>query len=469
MFTLPHTAAWRTPLFTPARRLLPFLLASLLTAGPDPALARFSQALTFETIQSKPEEFHRFHRFLREVFPRVHERLECQMVGRASLLYRWPGSQPSLKPVILLAHQDVVEAGDAPWQHPPFAGTIAEDHVWGRGARDFKPGLMAILESAEGLLREGFIPTRDIYLAFGDDEESQGYEGAGRMAALLVAKGVRAECILDEGGGVTRGIVGGIDPTRPVAFVNVAEKGYLSVDVSVTGRGGHSDAPAGNNPVLVLGEALRRIDAAPFPAELREPMPAMLLNLYGEGPLWKRFVFSNLWLTRGAVKRILLGSPDTAAMIRTTVAVTRIEGGVRDNMLPDRASAVLNLRLLPGCTISQAMGHLAKAVNDPRVLLSVRGRASEAPQPSSPTAPAYERLAHVIREVFPSALVVPSLATGATDVRHYAAVSPNLYRFAPSVNTPHYSGNGHKADERLPVEDYRRYVAFYTAFLKAWN
>ena len=127
-------------------------------------------------------ELARFHDFLREAFPLVHRRLECRQIGESALLYRWPGSQPSLKPLILLAHQDVVAVDEATlhqWTHPPFSGKIADGFVWGRGARDFKPGLMAILESAEWLLQQGFVPERSLYLAFGDDEEVQGYGGAG--------------------------------------------------------------------------------------------------------------------------------------------------------------------------------------------------------------------------------------------------------------------------------------------------
>ncbi|MCU0293225.1 MAG: M20/M25/M40 family metallo-hydrolase [Thermoanaerobaculaceae bacterium] len=462
--------------------LCSLLLTAALTFGAGPsgpplesAVQRFSKSLTFRTVSHADPaatdrlELARFHAFLREAFPLVHSRLECRLIGQSALLYHWPGTRPSLKPLILLAHQDVVAVDEATlhqWTHPPFSGVIADGFVWGRGARDFKPGLMAILESAEWLLQQGFVPERSLYLAFGDDEEVQGYGGAGAVAGHLAAAGVQAELILDEGGGVALGMVGGVDPRRPVAMIAVAEKGYLSLDLVVEGSGGHSAASPRENPIVVLADALRRIEAKPFPAALQEPVPSMLAGL-GEGMgFWKGFVFSNLWLTGGVTTRVLLGDPETEAMIRTTVAITRFSSGVQDNVIPGRASAVANLRLLPGCSIPQAMQHLTDAIDDPRVKLSVRGRASEAPPVTPVSTPGYALISSAIRTTFPGALVAPSITAGTTDIRHYARVSHNLYRFVPSVSTHTFSGNGHRTDERLPVENYRQYLTFYSTFMR---
>lgn len=465
---------------------VPILCSMLLTAtltfgggpsGPplEPAVQRLGASLTFQTVSHADPaandrlELARFHDFLREAFPLVHSHLECQQIGEGALLYHWPGTRPSLKPLILLAHQDVVAVDESTlhqWTHPPFSGVIADGFVWGRGARDFKPGLMAILESTQWLLQQGFVPERTLYLAFGDDEEVQGYGGAGKIAEQLEAAGVQAELVLDEGGGVVRGMVGGIDPERPVAMIAVAEKGYLSLDLVVEGSGGHAAAGPRENPILVLAEALRRIEAKPFPAVLQEPVPSLLTGLGTGMGFWKRFVFSNLWLTGGVTTRVLQGDPETEAMIRTTVAITRFSSGVQDNVIPGRATAVANIRLLPGCSIPQAMQHLTDAIDDPRVKLSVRGRASEAPPVAPVDTPGYALIASAIRTTFPGALVAPSISAGTTDIRHYARVSRNLYRFVPSVSTRTFSGNGHRTDERLPVENYQQYLTFYSTLIR---
>ena len=164
---------------------------------------------------------------------------------------------------------------------------------------------------------------------------------------------------------------------------------------------------------------------------------------------------------------MLLGDPETEAMLRTTVAITRFSSGVQDNVIPGRATAVANLRLLPGWTIPKAIQHLTDAIDDPRVKLSVRGKASEAPPVAPVNTPAYALISSAIRTTFPGALVVPSITAGTTDIRHYARISRNLYRFVPSVSTRTFSGNGHKTDERLPVENYRQYLTFYSTLMRS--
>ena len=435
-----------------------------------PALVRLGRALTFPTVSSGRDSFARFHAFLRESFPLVHRDLSLEVIGDSALLFRWRGSRADLKPIVLAAHQDVAaveESTATRWKHAPFSGEIAEGCVWGRGARDFKPGLMAILESVEALLREGFVPARDIYLAFGDDEETQGYGGAGRIARRLAQAGVKAEFVLDEGGGIQSGLVSGIPPGRPVAFIGVAEKGYLSVELSVEGPGGHSSLPSAANPILVLGQALQKLAAHPFPATIQEPVPSMLRSLGEASGSWQRFVYTHLWLTGGLVRRIMAGNPNSEAMLRTTLTATRFESGVQDNVVPSRVVAVVNLRLLPGWSISKALQHLTRTIDDPRVKLAIRGRASEAPAVAPTNTASYALLAAVIRATFPGAVIAPFMNSGATDIRHYAGLSKNLYRFAPSVDTRAFSGNGHGIDERLPASNYGQYLAFYTTLLRS--
>ena len=439
---------------------------------PSPALVRLGRALTYRTTAGAEgsEAFAAFHAFLREAFPLVHSRLARLTFGHSTLLFRWSGTRPDLRPVLLAAHQDVaaVEAGtETQWHQAPFAGTRAAGFIWGRGARDFKPGLMAILESVEGLLQRGFVPERDIYLAFGDDEESQGYGGAARIAAYLAAAKVQLECVLDEGGTILQGTLDGLDPNRPVAIVCVAEKGYLSVDLQVEGRGGHAAVPTGDNPILVLGKALERLDRRPFPATLQEPVTSMLEELAPSMNSWRRWALAHPRLVGWALRRVLARNTEFNAMLRNTLAITRFSSGAQDNVLPPQARAVLNLRLLPGWTVEQAMTYLREVIDDPRVHIRIRGRASQAPPVAPTDSSSYRLLSGVIRDTFPGALVVPSLLNGTTDSRHYAPLTRNLYRFAPSVNTRSFSGNGHGIDERLPVANYGQYLAFYTTFIQA--
>ncbi|MGL4370823.1 MAG: M20/M25/M40 family metallo-hydrolase, partial [Spirochaetota bacterium] len=389
-------------------------------------------------------------------------------IGKGSLLYSWEGTEKNLPPVILCAHYDVVPADTdtlPPWTHPPFAGEIADGYIWGRGARDFKPGLMGIMEAAEYLISKGFRPKRTVYFAFGHDEEIQGYNGAGEIAAFLEKNKIRAEFILDEGGGITKGMMPGISPERLVALVNTAEKGYLSLKLTAHGSGGHSAAPGKNNPVLILARALQRLQDNRFSAALESPARDMFETLAPHMSFPASALFGNLRLTKGCVVRIMEKSPDSDAMIRTTMAFTMFNAGTADNVIPPKAEAVVNIRMMPGVSAQDAIAHVKATVDDEKIDIAVHGRFSEAPAVSGTGTDGYRFIAESIKATFGGMLIAPGIAAGTTDIRHYAKISPNLYRFAPSVSTKTFSGNGHKADERLPVENYPDYCEFYTRLL----
>jgi carboxypeptidase PM20D1 len=233
--------------------------AAAIAVDNDQAAGRLALALRFRTVsQEDPDQFagdvfQAFQAWLAETFPRVHASLQKGTVGGFGLLFTWPGSETALRPVLLMAHQDVVPVNpetEPDWTHPPFAGEIAEGHVWGRGALDDKSSLMGILEAVEALLAAGFQPRRTLYLAFGQDEEIGGTQGAARIAGLLRSRQVRLEYILDEGGFVAKGLIPGV--AAPVALVGIAEKGYLTLELSVAGEGGHSSMPERQTTIGIL-------------------------------------------------------------------------------------------------------------------------------------------------------------------------------------------------------------------------
>src|SRR5213080_1121096 len=229
------------------------------------AVERLAGALRFRTISNQDStqfdaaEFRRFQDYLRTSFPRLHARLGREITGGFSLLYEWRGSDTTLKPILLMAHQDVVpvEPGtEGRWTEPPFAGRISGGFVWGRGAMDDKGNLMALLEAVERLVAGGAAPRRTIYLAFGHDEELGGTRGAARTAALLAGRHVQVEYVLDEGGAITTGLIAGV--TAPVAVVGIAEKGYVSLELTAHATGGHSSMPPAHTAVGMLSAAVAR-------------------------------------------------------------------------------------------------------------------------------------------------------------------------------------------------------------------
>jgi carboxypeptidase PM20D1 len=379
------------------------------------------------------------------------------------VLYTWTGSDPGARPILLMAHLDVVpvEPGtEAEWSHPPFEGRVADGFVWGRGALDNKFGVMAILEAAELLLGEGHRPRRTVHLAFGHDEEVGGDLGARAIAALLAERGVELEFVLDEGGSITEGIVPGLE--APVALVGIAEKGYVSLELSTRAPGGHSSMPPRETAVGVVSRAVHRLESNPFPARLQGATREMFAFLGPEMPFAQRMAFANLWLFRPLVERQLAATPSTDAALRTTTAATMFQGSVKDNVLPIHARAVVNFRILPGETVESVRERVRRVIDDPRIEIGVLDDFGSDPSPVSSTdAPGFQQLARTIREVFPAAVVAPYLVVGATDSRHYGGLTGSVYRFMPATITARELAGMHGTDERVAVRSYLDGVRFY--------
>src|SRR5437773_2152768 len=257
---------------------------------------RLAGALRFKTIsyqdssQFDAREFDGFQRYLRTTFPKLHAALKLEKVNGYGLLYEWPGSDPSVPPIVLLAHQDVVpvEPGtETRWTEPPFEGRIAGGYVWGRGALDDKGSLVGLCEAVEHLLGAGAgaKPRRTVYLAFGYDEEVGGRRGAARIAELLASRNVHPEFVLDEGGALTNGLIAGV--SAPVAVVGIAEKGYVTVGLTAQAEGGHSSMPPDETAVGILpGDSVEgvveHVRRAVHDSRVSvEPLPGQMTNASG--------------------------------------------------------------------------------------------------------------------------------------------------------------------------------------------
>ncbi len=287
-----------------------------------------------------PAAFAALEELLVASFPRLHASLQKERVGAAGLLFTWQGSEPSLAPLVLTAHQDVVpvEPGtEAGWSQPPFAGVIEGGYVWGRGALDDKGGLITLLAGIESLLTQGFTPRRTVLVFLDHDEEVMG-SGAREFAGRLAAADVKPFLVLDEWMPIAAGGFPGI--TAPVALIRVAEKAYLTVELTAEAEGGHSSMPPRQTAVGFVSRAVTRLEAQPLPSRLAGAARSTLEALAPEMQFSNRLAMANLWLFAPLVERQLAAKPSTDAWIRTTTAPTVIAGGVKDNVLPARARAV---------------------------------------------------------------------------------------------------------------------------------
>jgi len=431
---------------------------------------RLAGAVRARTVSSlgdarlNAEQFQALHAHLQQAYPKLHATLRRESVGEFSLLYTWPGSDPAAKPLLLMAHQDVVPIApgtEKDWAQDPFAGTLRDGFVWGRGAWDDKGNLVAQLEAIETLVAAGFKPRRTIYLAFGADEEVGGLRGARAIAELLKQRGVKLDFVLDEGLLITEGVMPGL--AKPAALIGIAEKGYLSVVLKVPATPGHSSMPPpkGQSAIAMMAAAIKRIDDDQLPGGIKGIAREMFETLAPEMPGMQRVALSNLWLFGPLVERQLAQGASTNAMLRTTTAPTVFNAGNKDNVLPGSAEATVNFRLLPGDSQAGVLAHVKQAVNDARFELYALPGAAE-PSKVAPTASeSYRLLNRTVREVFPGTLVAPGLMIGATDSRHFEAISEHIYRFSPVRAGPQDLARFHGTNERISTANLAELVRFY--------
>jgi len=454
-----------------------------LDVPPAPPLAvdekgvadKLSGAIRFKTISShdKPElnedEFRKLHAYLEQRFPQVHATLKREVVGGLSLLYTWQGSDSKALPIMLMAHQDVVPIapGTEPaWKAEPFAGEVKDGFVWGRGAWDDKANLIAQLEAIEMLIAGGFKPRQTVYLASGADEEVGGLRGAVEIARLLQSRGVKLDFVIDEGLLITDGIMPGL--AQPAALIGIAEKGYLSVVLKVPATPGHSSMPPpkGSSAIGMMSAALRRLDDEQLPAGIRGVAREMFETVAPEMSGFGRVALSNLWLFGPIVQAQLEKSASTNAMLRTTTALTIVNAGNKDNVIPGVAEATVNFRLLPGDTRDSVIQHVKdKAGSDRFELISLPG--SSEPSPISPTQSAsYQLINRTVRSLFPEVIVAPGLMIAATDSRHFSAISDHIYRFSPVRAKPEDLPRFHGTNERISTANLAELVRFYNQLLR---
>ena len=435
---------------------------------------RFSRALKYQTVsqedraQFNQEAFLGFQKFLEQSFPKAHRIMKKEIVGDYSLLYKWQGRDDKALPILLVAHMDVVPADTASggsWSYPPFQGQIADGFIWGRGTLDDKVSMVGIFEAVEKLLQEEYVPDRTIYLAFGHDEEIGGRRGAATIAELLNSRGLKLEYVLDEGFTIIEDMMPGI--AKAVALIGFAEKGCVSIELSVESEGGHSMMPPRETAIGILSTAVSKLEKNQFPLRMEAPVKKMFETLAPEMSVGLKTVFSNLWLFGGLVEQKLASVPRTNALVRTTVAPTIFQAGVKENVLATKARAVVNYRLLPGDTIHEVWLHVRKTVNDPRVQINILdGLTSEPSRIADTESRGYKSVEQAVRKVFPQVLVAPGLVMGATDSRYYAAMTGNVLHFIPVRLRSDDLSRIHGVNERISIENYNEVVKFYMQLLR---
>ncbi len=442
----------------------------------DAAAAKLAVGVTFQTI-SRPfdptasaAEFAKLHLHLQQSFPTAHKVLQREVIGGSGLLYTWQGSDAQSMPIALLAHQDVVPVApgtEGDWQAEPFSGAIKDGFVWGRGAWDNKGNLYAMLQAVDLLAQSGFQPRQTVYIIAGHDEEVGGQLGAKAIAQLLKSRGVKLDFIMDEGLLITEGIMRGL--SQPVALIGIAEKGYLSVSLQATAVPGHSSMPPTQTAIGNMSRVLADLERKQLPAQLSGIAREMLETIAPEMPFFNRVVLSNLWLTAPLVRAQFEASPSTNALIRTTTALTIFNAGNKDNVLPGRADATVNFRLLPGQSPEDVLAHVKRTIAS-NAITATQSSDFYSPSTVSPTtSTSYALIQRTVRELFPGTIVAPGLMLGATDARHFVDICDRVYRFSPIRARPEDLPRFHGNNERISIRNYVELIQFYRQLILNLN
>lgn len=431
------------------------VVAALQAAVREPTVSNRDPSLVDE------QAFVRLHAVLREHFPLLHEHLELTRVPEHGLLFCWRGAS-SEKPVVLMAHQDVVPVTGQEWGRDPFSGEVVDGVIHGRGTLDDKGSLIGICAAVEALLAEEFVPAYDVWLSFGSDEEISGYAAQAAVAELR-SRGVRPWFVIDEGGAIAYDAFPGVK--TPVGVIGVAEKGTTSVELRVIGDGGHSSTPKRNAPTVRLARALIRVDRMRMPVSMPAPTAEMFGRLAPHAPAPMRPLMANAARLAPALTRALVRlGPEPAALARTTVAITTLQGSPALNVIATVATAGVNLRVMVGETVAEVVERLRAAIADDSV--QIRVVEDGEPSPVSPRDQAFQHIETVIGEVFPEAVAAPYVMLAATDSRHFYEICDRVYRFAPFRMTAEQRGSIHAADEHLGVDDLLDGVRFYRRLIE---
>lgn len=464
----------------------------------EDALKRLSQAIQIPTISTVNYEetnfkpFDEFKEFLKQSYPRIYQQMDTTTVNTYGLVFHWKGKDSTKKPLLFLSHYDVVpinnydfEANPKPtetvedfnsksqqlkdfqhaWETYPFSGDIKNGRIYGRGALDMKSMLISIMEAANTLLEQGYVPNQDIYFAFGHDEEVSGLQGAVKIAEYFNNKGIRFDAVYDEGGIVTSPTSILPQVNKAIALIGVAEKGFLTLEITVKGVGGHSSMPPAKGSLVLAAEIIEKLNTEQMPTKLIPPIENFLHNIGGSMDFKARMAIANTWLLKSTLLKSLEKNAASNALIRTTTAVTMAHSSDAPNVLSASSQITVNFRILQGNTVEDVLNHVNKICEGYDVEFNVVS-SREPSQLSSYTTEQYKKLEEIIAINYPNAIITPYLSIGGTDAYKYELVSDNVFRFMPIEINQYEQRQMHNDNESITIDNYMKMINHFTLLMK---
>ncbi len=429
---------------------------------------RFSKMIQVKTLSYKKElnnitSFDKLHEVMESLFPKTFERLEKIEFEGGSLLLKWKGKSKE-KPMVLMAHQDVVPANKDDWDEEPFSGKVTDIEVYGRGTIDTKSTLFSFYQAVEELIEEGFVPEQDIYLSSSTDEEISGF-GAKLAVDYLKEHKIKPYIVLDEGGAIVTGALPTVKKT--LALIGVLEKGYVDVKFIAKSNGGHSSTPPKNTPIARLSKFITEVENHfPLKTKMIDEVRDLFVLASPYMSFGYRFLFGNMWLFKPLITWLLPKINSYGrALLSTTIAFTMYKGSDASNVIPSEAYVICNMRTHPIQNIKESVSVLEKIAKKYDITNEILENREASPISKTDNL-AFSYLKKQINKAYPDVSITPYIMLGGTDSRFYSEITESVYRFSPVRMDQSELNKIHGKNESIKKTALAEAVYFYKEFIK---
>lgn len=468
------------------------------TTPSEQAIRRFVGGIRIPTIsnefydQTNFKPFEEFMTYLADSYSDVYRVMHVDTINKYGLVFHWKGTDSKLNPILFLSHYDVVpvfgydptaaistdtvfQLNDRPlppidsyaekWDYPPFSGAVANGRIYGRGTLDMKCMLFSLMEGADNLIAEGFQPERDIWFAFGHDEEVSGRQGALKIADYFKDKGLHFDAVYDEGGIIAAPGSAMESIKVPLALVGVGEKGFVTLRLTVKGIGGHSSMPPSKGSLVYAAEIIEKLNKDQFPARIISPIANFFTNVGGSMGFFSRMAIANQWLLKPLLLKTMEKSPASNALVRTTTAITMAKGSDAPNVLASDAEVTVNFRILPGDSVAGVIEHVKNICEGYDVSIEVISQRE--PSDISPeNVRGFQIIKEELAKIYPATIVTSYITIGGTDSYKYQIVSNDIYRFLPICLNQYEQRTIHNENEYISLENFGKIQWYFKEIMK---